>query len=109
MSELRVVTDDIRKYGSTSVEAAGHIANAAAVDLQTNLATVGPAVGPIGLEFLEAFARAQSTHTRDVASLAAFYAGTGAAVDAAAETYDRTDSDHGNALRRAGGAAGALA
>ena len=75
MSELTVATDGIRKYGSTSTEAAGRIAQAAAVDLGANIAAVAPAVGPVGIEFLEAFARAQATHTKDVAALATFYAG----------------------------------
>ncbi len=77
MSELTVATDGIRKYGSTSTEAAGRIAQAAAVDLGANIAAVAPAVGPpVGIEFLEAFARAQATHTKDVAALARFYAAT---------------------------------
>lgn len=76
MSELTVATDGIRKYGSTSTEAAGRIAQAAAVDLGANIAAVAPAVGPVGIEFLEAFARAQATHTKDVAALATFYAAT---------------------------------
>ncbi|WP_232816756.1 type VII secretion target [Rhodococcus sp. H-CA8f] len=91
MSELTVVTDDIRRYGSTSAEAAGHIAQAAAVDLGANIATVAPAVGPVGIEFLAAFARAQATHTKDVAALATFYAGNAATASAAAQAYDTTD------------------
>lgn len=91
MSELTVVTDDIRKYGSTSAEAAGHIAQAAAVDLGANIAAVAPAVGPVGIEFLAAFARAQATHTKDVAALASFYAGNAATASAAAQAYDTTD------------------
>ncbi|MCD2108770.1 type VII secretion target [Rhodococcus erythropolis] len=91
MSELTVVPEDIRKYGSTSAEAAGHIAQAAVVDLGANIAAVAPVVGPVGIEFLDAFARAQATHTKDVAALATFYAGNAATAAAAAQAYDTTD------------------
>ncbi|MDI9915839.1 type VII secretion target [Rhodococcus sp. IEGM 1379] len=100
MSELSVVTDDIRKYGATTAEAAGHVAQAAIVDLNANLAAVAPAVGPVGIEFLEAFARAQAAHTKDVAALAVFYAGASATAGAAADTYDATDQSTAAELRR---------
>jgi hypothetical protein len=109
MSELSVVTDDIRTYGATAAEAAGHVAHAAVVDLNANLAAVAPAVGPVGLEFLEAFARAQATHTKDVAALAAYYAGTSATAGAAAVAYDGTDQTGAADLRRAAASDGDLA
>lgn len=109
MSELTVATDGIRKYGSTSTEAAGRIAQAAAVDLGANIAAVAPAVGPVGIEFLEAFARAQATHTKDVAALATFYAGNAATAGAAAQAYDTTDHAIATDLTAAAGATGATA
>lgn len=109
MSEMTVVTDDIRRYGSTSADAAGRIAQAGAIDLQANLSTVAPALGPVGAEFLEAFARVQSTHTRDVVALAAFYTGTATTANAAAESYDFTDHATQLALRHADDPSGASA
>lgn len=109
MSELSVVTDDIRVYGTTATEAAGHVARAALVDLNANIAAVAPALGPIGLEFLEAFARAQTTHTKDVAALSLFYAGTAAAATATADTYERTDQSTATKLRRTAANNGDLA
>ncbi|GAA3183760.1 hypothetical protein GCM10020255_079140 [Rhodococcus baikonurensis] len=108
MSELTVVTDDIRKYGSTSTEAAGRIAQAAAVDLDANIAAVAPAVGPVGIEFLEAFARAQVTHQR-CCSTRHVLRGNAATAGAAAQAYDTTDQAIATDLTAAAGSTGATA
>ncbi|EOM75898.1 ESX-1 secretion-associated protein [Rhodococcus rhodnii] len=98
MSDLVVDTDGIRAYARSAAQSAEQIGSAGAYDLAANIAALTPVLGPIGADFLAAFAHAQSTHAQSVAELAAHYAGTAAAADSAAAGYDGTDRASGDAL-----------
>ncbi|NLU81282.1 type VII secretion target [Rhodococcus sp. HNM0569] len=109
MSDVSVVTDGIRAYGATTAQAAEQVAAAGAFDLAANIAALTPVLGPIGADFLAAFAHAQGTHAEAVASLANFYTQTALAANASADGYDDTDAGTGSALGGLGPDMGGLA
>ncbi|WP_072688878.1 type VII secretion target [Rhodococcus marinonascens] len=97
MSDVFVVADGIRQYGDTAAQAAEQIGGAAA-NLGADLATLAPVFGPIGADFLTAFAAAQATHAQSVAELSFHYAQTAAAADATADSYESVDDANSAAL-----------
>lgn len=103
-AEIRVVPDGIRAFGTTNLQAAEHVARAGAVDLQANIASLSPAMGLIGADFLAAFGAAQSEHTRAVGQLSLAYASHGIAAHEAATGYENADSTTAAALTQATGA-----
>jgi hypothetical protein len=100
---IRVVPDGVRLYGSTNIQAAEHVAQAGSMDLGANVASLSPAMGLIGADFLAAFVAAQSEHTRAVGQLTLAYASNGVAAHEAAAAYDGTDAATSVALARSGG------
>lgn len=97
-AEIRVAPEGIRSFGNTNLEAAEHVAQAGAVDLQAHVVALSPALGLIGADFLAAFGAAQSEHTRSVGQLALAYASNGAAAHDAAAGYENADAATTGAL-----------
>ncbi|MFI5721152.1 type VII secretion target [Nocardia sp. NPDC051750] len=95
MSNVHVVPDAVRLYGSESAAMAAGIASTAAVDQAATVAVAVPAFGLIGQEFLAAFAYAQANHLSSVAELAAVHAGTALTAYQAAASYEITDAGNG--------------
>jgi hypothetical protein len=100
---IRVVPDGVRLYGSTNLHAAEQVAQAGSMDLGANVASLSPAMGLIGADFLAAFVAAQSEHTRAVGQLTLAYASNGIAAHEAAAAYDGTDAATSIALARSNG------
>lgn len=92
MTKLNADTDGIRQFGMSAAESAAQITSAAGIDLAANLAALTPVMGPIGADFLAAFATAQINHAKSVAELATHYTATSAAAFTSAGQYDSTDT-----------------
>lgn len=103
-AEIRVVPDGIRAFGTTNLQAAESVAHAGAIDLHANIASLSPALGLIGAEFLAVFGAAQSEHSRAVAQLALAYGSCGVAAHEAAAGYEIADGATAHALTHATGA-----
>lgn len=103
-TEIRVVPDGVRAYGTTNLQAAEHVAQAGAFDLQANVTSLSPAMGLIGADFLASFIAAQSEHTRAVGQLSLAYASNGMASHEAAAAYELSVADTAADVGTAGGA-----
>ncbi|MBM7461168.1 type VII secretion target [Rhodococcus coprophilus] len=103
-AEIRVVPDGIRAFGTTNLTAAENVARAGAIDLQANIASLSPALGLIGAEFLAVFGAAQSEHSRAVGRLALAYGSCGFAAHEAATGYENADAATADALAHTTGA-----
>ncbi len=103
-AEIRVVPDGIRAFGTTNLHAAESVAQAGALDLHANIASLSPALGLIGAEFLAVFGAAQSEHTRAVGRLALAYGSSGIAAHEAATGYETADTATAAALTHTTGA-----
>ncbi|MBF0660729.1 MULTISPECIES: type VII secretion target [unclassified Rhodococcus (in: high G+C Gram-positive bacteria)] len=101
---IRVVPEGIRAFGTTNLHAAESVAHAGAIDLHANIASLSPALGLIGAEFLGVFGAAQSEHTRAVGQLALAYGSCGIAAHEAAAGYESADVTTATALSQATGA-----
>ncbi|NLV79223.1 MAG: hypothetical protein GXY65_07745 [Rhodococcus sp.] len=101
---IRVIPDGVRLYGTTNLQAAQHVAQAGAFDLQANVTSLSPAMGLIGADFLASFIAAQSEHTRAMGQLSLAYASNGVASHEAAAAYELTVADNATDIGRAGGA-----
>ncbi|NLG56337.1 MAG: ESX-1 secretion-associated protein [Rhodococcus sp.] len=105
MKNIDVDTAGIRQYGASAAQSAQQILTAAGIDLAANLTALVPVMGPIGADFVAAYATAQTTHAKAVAELATHYSATSAAAYSTAESYDTTDTSTADTL---GGIRGAL-
>ncbi|MBU3062978.1 hypothetical protein KO481_15780 [Nocardia sp. NEAU-G5] len=83
--------DLLRQFGDLHLTQGAMTQTAGAIDQAATIAAAVPVFGPIGSEFLAAYAGAQANHSRAVAQLTEVYEATGAAAHAGAAGYDLTE------------------
>ncbi|MGF6881223.1 hypothetical protein ABIA39_001103 [Nocardia sp. GAS34] len=88
-----MVTDLLRQFGDLHLTQGAMTQTAGAIDQAATIAAAVPVFGPIGSEFLAAYACAQANHARAVTQLTDVYESTGAAAHAGAVGYDLTEVD----------------
>lgn len=93
MAGVIMDTDLLRQFGDLHFTQGTMTETAGTIDQAATVAAASTALGPIGSEFLAAFAAAQANHARAVAQLTAVYQATGAAAQTGAADYDLTEAD----------------
>jgi hypothetical protein len=107
MQHLEAAPDAIRRLGDTAEAVSQRLTAAAGFDLERNLAAMTAALGPIGAQYLAAFAVAQSNHAEGYARLAGHYAAAAGAARATAAGYEHVDSAAADGIAAAAGRPGA--
>ncbi|WP_254205414.1 type VII secretion target [Nocardia alni] len=92
MGQVTMIPDLLRGFGDINATQSAMVTTAGTVDQAATIAAATSVFGPIGTEFLAAFAVAQANHSRSVAQLAAVHAATAATAQTAATSYDSTEA-----------------
>lgn len=104
-----MVTDLLRQFGDLHLTQGAMTQTAGAIDQAATIAAAVPVFGPIGSEFLAAFAGAQANHAQAVTQLADVYEATGATAHAGAAGYDLTEAESAVPFALAGADTGSVA
>ncbi len=90
---VTMVTDLLRQFGGLHLTQGAITQTAGTIDQVGTIAAAATVFGPIGSEFLAAYAGAQANHVRALAQLTSVYEGIGAAAQSGATDYDLSEAD----------------
>jgi hypothetical protein len=98
-NNMHVSPAALRAYGRTAEEISAQLAASGAFDLAKNVAALVPVFGLIGQDFLAGFTVAQASHAKAYGDVAAAFGNRARLAHTSADTYERSDNEHADALR----------
>lgn len=101
MGEITAAPEAIRTFATTTAGVGTTIAGLSSVDAAANAAVAAGVFGPIGQEFLVAFAAAQASALATAQRIAAGHAAQAAAALAGAAAFEGADAGSAVAVRGA--------
>ncbi|WP_019932963.1 type VII secretion target [Nocardia sp. BMG111209] len=99
MEKLSVDTQGVATYGATATGLAGEMGSAAAHAAAADPLLLGPILGLIGGDFVDAYRAAHAGHVAAIGQLSAVLGSMGTAATGTAATYAESELEHADALR----------